>query len=168
MEHRYLMLVAGVVVALLTATTPIDAEDVSSRDRFKLWNACKPVNLYVDIVPDDVAVTGLTLEAIATTVRSRLRAARLYDDRSAFPALSMRFRSAPGVVVSGLEGVFLKIVSDPISGEIGSAITWSISQLGRGGDATLILALFSQLTDRFIDDYLRVNGPACQRSPIDP
>ncbi len=72
MEHPSLRFVRGPVVALLvlTATTPVGAEDVSSMDRFQLWYACEPISLVVEYLPDHAAEMGLTREAITTTVRS--------------------------------------------------------------------------------------------------
>ena len=166
MEHRYLMLVAGVVVTLLNATTPIDAEEVSSLDRFQLWNACKPIGLNVQIMPDNNRVPGRLTEAIITSVQSKLRTARLYDEERAIAYLSVTVtRLEVAGAAFSIEGSFLKMFSDPISGEMGMAAPWNVNLPGSGEDPALILTLVWQLTDMFIDEYLRVNASACPHSP---
>ncbi len=57
---------------------------------------------------------------------------------------------------------FNKELSDPeLNGETGRATTWDTGTVGQG-DAAFILSVVSQLTDKFIDEYLRVNDSACQ------
>ena len=166
MKHPSLRLVGGPIVALLvlTATTPIGVEDVSSMDRFELWNVCQPIDLLVEHLGDDAVKMGLTREAIATTVRSRLRATRLYRRSSRpYPYLYVKVDTLSGgggtAVNVSLE--FTKQVLDRISGHHGAASTWDTGAVG-WADAASILSTVSQLTDKFIDEYLRVNESACQ------
>lgn len=177
MEHRSRLRPVGIiVVALLIAAMPIYADDTMedlrfsiSRNRFELWNACRSIRLLVERLPDDDVQGGLTHEAIVTTVRSRLRAARLYGE------ISTALQSYLYVNVNSVGGVgynvrlaFSKPVSDPISGQNGLASTRTEGLVGQSRDAGFILSGVSRLKDRFIDEYLRVNEPACPRSPIDP
>ena len=72
---------AGLIVAsTLCSVAPALAQDeeVTRADRFHLWNDCKPLELVVENLNNDAAEIGLTGEAIKTTVRSRLRGARIY------------------------------------------------------------------------------------------
>ena len=180
-------------MALLAAATLIYADDIPESeaeairkaleafasipariDRFGLWNACKPIHLVVEHTGDDAVRMGLTQRAIATTVRSRLRATRLYGSSGGGGS-----GSNPSLYVNvstvGNRGAgfnvnlgFLKYVSDPISGEEGHATTWHRGVVGQSRDVGYILSGVSQLADEFIDEYLRVNEPACPRSLIVP
>ena len=176
MKHPSLRLVGGPIVALLvlTAATPVGAEEredfrrsiQDGIDRFQLWNACEPIYLLVESPSDDDVKLGLTHEGITTTVRSRLRAARLYRGSRRDPHLYVNVnRVGVGFSVS-LE--FRKAFFDRISDRAGSATTWNTSVTGQSRRTDYILSSISQLTDKFIDEYLRVNEPACSRSPIDP
>lgn len=113
---------------------------------------------------------GLTREAIVTTVRSRLRAARLYSSSGSVlnPFLYVNVNTVPGGTGFNVDLHFQKRVSDPISGRDGIAATWHKSITGQSRDVGYILSGVSRLTDMFIDEYLGVNEPACSRSPIDP
>ena len=171
MKHPSLRLVKGPIVALLVlaAPTSVGAEGVSSSDRFQLWNACKPIDLVVEHLNDAAVKISLTREAITTAVRSRLRAARLYSSKTApFLYVSVtlvRTRTTS----SSISLKFNKWLPDPkLNGQVGSATTWNRHVVQQGGNADYILSAVSQLTDLFIDEYLRVNGSACSRSPIDP
>ena len=155
----------ALLLALLRAATPIDAEEVSSLDLFKLRNDCKPIYLAVEEVDEDSAGMGLTRDSITTTVRSRLRAARLYDSEIG-SYLYVRVGTVGRAFTVILE--FKKLLFDPISGRENAAATWDTSRIGEGWDAGYILSWVSQMTDEFIDEYLRVNEPACSRSPLDP
>lgn len=167
MKHPSLRLVGGVVAALLATVTPVHADDVQARislDRFRLWNACQPIDLLVEPLDDDAAKMGLTREAITTAVRSRLRAARLYSSGTGpylyvvINALPPRGRDGGTAVSISLR--FTKPVFDRISGRHGPARTWDTGAVG-WGDAAYILSGVSQLMDEFIDEYLRVNESAC-------
>ena len=48
---------------------------------FHLWNSCNPVGLIVNEIDEEGVAIGLTTDTIETTVRSRLRSARLYEER---------------------------------------------------------------------------------------
>ena len=128
-------------------------------DRFELANACEPIALIVEDLGREERAMGLTQAAIVTTVRSRLRAARLYEIRPG-PFLYVYvnvFGSAFSVRVA-----FNKVLFDSISGLKFPATTWQDSATGEGREAAdLILSWIRQSTDRFLDAYLRVNAPAC-------
>ena len=146
------------------AASPKDAEDAlvsSALDLFHLGNECKPVGLLVERLPTGAATRGLKREDIVTMVRSRLRAARLYRDHTFGPHLYVNVN-----VLSAAHSIrfdFNKMLNDPISGQSMLAVTWDKSLLGQDGDVHFILGGVSQLTDEFIDAYLRVNEEACQR-----
>ena len=173
MKHPSLRFVRGPIVALLVlalaATTPVGAEESEDFgrsvrdeiDRFDLWNACEPIYLLIEGLGDGAVKSGLTHEAITTTVRSRLRAARLYRGSRRSPHLYVNVNALSGGRAFNVFVGFNKPFFDRISGRAGSATTWDTRMVGQG-DAAYILSLVSQLTDKFIDEYLRVNDSACQ------
>ena len=171
------ILFLALILVLLGAVTPIEAEESGDfmlsvqdrRDRFQLWNACEPINLLVEQLREVEIERGLTTEDIATTVRSRLRAARLYGTSGFTPGpyLYVNFGAVERVPAFSLSLEFRKPVVDLISGQESRATTWDIKLTGQG-DAGYILSWVSRLMDRFIDAYLRVNGLACSHSPLDP
>lgn len=156
----------GFATALLIAVAPALAEEVSDFDRFELWNACKPIFLVVQDHNDRTTEIGLTKEQLEIAARSRLRAARIYTDEfdSDLPNI---FNVHVHV---GTSGTFLvtvalwKWLKDELRGIEGfwSATTWTTYGFGtHGNDPTTIVSLVSQLTDKFIDEYLRVNVDSC-------
>lgn len=88
MKHRHLRLVGSVAAALsvLLAAAPLqaDTEAEEARMRFAYWTGCSPLKLFVSVASGPggelARRMGLTEAVVATAVRSRLRAARLYTD----------------------------------------------------------------------------------------
>ena len=168
----------AVIVALLVAPGLAIAQDstaepswrqlaneiLASMNRFKLWNACNPVRLAVAKLNDDASEIGLTKERIETLVRSRLRAARIYeDDAHAYelPYLFVNVHVVGSAFSMRLE--LRKTVIDAVSREERMTSTWHIGSTGMHiGDASFILQGISEHTDKFIDEYLRVNAKACR------
>ena len=136
------------------------AASVTDTDRFELWNDCRPMGLVVQDLSEDAAQIGLTKERIAIAVRSRLRAARLYEV-SATPFLYVNvnvFSPSFHVIID-----YNKFVQDLVTGKTGPASTWMIYGIGtHGEDAGYILSGVAMNMDRFIDEYLRVNEDACR------
>ena len=150
-----------VIAALLVAPGLAMAEDSTApidTDRFKLWNECKPIALVVELKTNDTAKFDLKEERIETLFRSRLRAARIYTDYSS-PWLYVNVTVAGSAFNISL---FLrKFITDSISDEKGFATTWYQGTTGQSPDAGFILQSVSENTDKFIDEYLRVNAKAC-------
>lgn len=146
------------LLSLLTMRPGV-TEDVSAYDRFRLWTDCLPLELYV-YLEDEENEVDLTKEDIEIAVRSRLRSARLYTE-TAVPDLVVTV-----TVVGPAFGINLflnKFFSDSYySKEDGFATTWESGATGtHGGNGNFILQSVSQYTDRFIDEYLRVNADSC-------
>ena len=136
------------------------AEEVSDIDRFELWNDCQAMDLLVVELGQDAAETGLTKEAIETAVRSRLRAARLYD-ADASPYLYVYVRVVGDAF--NIDVGYRKLVVDPASGQSSYATTWNAGGAGtHGRDGNYILTNTSGRIDRFLDEYLRVNADVCE------
>ena len=165
-NDRTMRLIATTLLALLAgsaASTPSAGQGIY--DMFRLFTSCKPIGLVVEDLPQDAIQIGLTKNSIETLVRSRLRAARIYDPDAGESALGPYLYVNVNVVGpafnAGLE--LRKKVSDPLSGWSFHAPTWEQGGAGTHGRASsqFILGALSQYTDEFIDEYLRVNEKAC-------
>ena len=67
------------LVALLAPMA--DGQDAASRrERFQLFNACRPTRLLIEGLSDEAGKIGLTEENLQVAAESRLRAARLYTE----------------------------------------------------------------------------------------
>lgn len=153
--------IAPLAAAALLLAAPATAEEVSGVDRFRLWNACKPMRLVVESLRQDAADIGLAEDAIEVAVRSRLRGARLYDAGGS--ELLYVNVNVSGRAFSTSIG-YHKAVLDPASGQIYPTETWNTGAVGtHGGDAGYVLSAVSQYADKFIDEYLRVNAESCGR-----
>ena len=155
------MRAAIILAAILFATAgPGFAAEPSAHDRFALWNECAPTRLIV--VTDEDNKIGLTERAVATTARSRLRAARLYSPNVSDTALAV-FVGAVGVAFRARVD-FYKRLYDAKSGRSETAGTWNRIWMGQhGGDSAHILGKVALVVDIFIDEYLRVNESACAK-----
>ena len=141
--------------------------------RFVYWTGCSPLRLVVVMDSEDAVRMGLTEEVVATAVRSRLRAARLYTDTDnrEVPSLVIHVsvvnsqRRPGGAFV--VDVALSKHLYDPLSGLSFPAQTNDLtgllySKFGlHSGNAAFILSGIAQAMDGFLDAYLRVNEPAC-------
>ena len=126
------------------------AEEVSRIDRFQLWNNCRPV---------DLTIESSNSEKITIAVRSKLRAARLYDAEASTWLLIREYSSG---LVSGISVQYHKALTDTVSGESAWMVTWSRNSEGVLVGVGFAQEWVSQLTDEFIDEYLRVNADVCR------
>ncbi|MCY4164836.1 MAG: hypothetical protein OXF03_01610 [Gammaproteobacteria bacterium] len=160
--------------AALFIAAAAETDEVTGVDRFKLWNDCMPMKLGVENLDDAATEIGLKKEAVETTVRSRLRAARLFDG-DALDGASVAAASSILLVRVTVVGVghafsisveYMKRVIDIASEGKTFATTWKRDSTGTHGlNSGYILSVLSRHTDKFIDEYLRVNEDACSRSP---
>ncbi len=165
-ERRMIMrrpMLPTIALSLMLAAPSSAAEKVTKYDRFDLWNGCRPVRLVVESLEKAATTIGLSRDAIQTAVRSRLRAARMYSD-AAFSRLYVNVtvtRSAYGILIT-----YDKEVFDHVSKLDDLASTWKAGSIGTHGRASdYILSDIAQHTDKFIDEYLRVNGDSCKTQP---
>jgi len=155
-------------LALVTLLAPAIAGQDSSNwlerigERFKLFNACRPMDLVVENLRDHAGDIGLTREALPAAAESRLRAARLYTDDSAradYAYLYVNVNVVGPAHNTSLE--YNKSVTDEY-GQSSTALTWRRFATGtHGGDAGHILSVLSQNLDLFLAAYLRVNEESC-------
>ena len=152
--------IALLALLFLTPAAWSQANEITDSDKFALWNNCGPMSLSVE-VSESAAKINLTKQDVETAVRSRLRAARLYDGE-AFVALFVQV----GVVGNafGLDYVYAKPVMDLSSGLFDRNGTWLRTSYGtHGQESSYILSAISNTIDHFIDEYLRVNESGCSK-----
>lgn len=152
---------------VLAALCVVPAAGQSLRlERFRLFNACRPMILVVERLGDDAGKIGLAEENLQVAAESRLRAARLYtedSERADFAYLYVNINVVGRAYSISVH--FNKRVSDTL-GEFGTAITWTSGSTGTSGNGSFIVSNLSQHLDRFLAAYLRVNEDACG-SPAD-
>ena len=149
-----------IVLALVSATARADEVEVS-RDRFDLWNGCHPMALFVAPLDGDdhARKIGLTTGMVTAAVRGRPHAASLFD-RTAPTWLDVAVTVVGAAFSVNLQ--YLKPFHDRLSDEWGWAVTWQTRASGlHGRDADYVLSSVARHTDRFIDEFRRVNGEAC-------
>ena len=142
-------------------TTGCDIEDPDGC--FELFWGCGAImRLVVEDLTPDAAEIGLTKERIETLAETRLRAARLYDEREnrVLPHLYIHVHVVGEAFSLRVE--YRKWLADPQSGHMGPVATWSLGGTGEhNGGNVLPLNHLSDEIDRFISEYLRVNETAC-------
>ena len=148
-------LVLALALAGSASASQVDEERFREAERFGLFNACEPM-LPIAIVLDQ----GLR-ERVETMAESRLRAARLYDAAADRSAVSSLLSIEIFGVVGQAEVVMLsyrKLVRDSFSERWFLAETWAVHGMYRDSVQGL-----SELLDRFVLEYLRVNEASCMR-----
>ena len=131
---------------------------------FDLWTGCAPISPLIGVGDNEI---GMERADVVNAVESRLRAARILDPSglgSMPPSLVVRVRFA-GPAFDVFFGFLLpgvRMVRDDY-GFRGVAPTWQQDTFGtHGGDAAFVMESVRRFLDQFMNDYLRVNGPACE------
>lgn len=151
-------------VAVIAGTSPESAlgQDADSERRyelFALFTNCEPVVLSVEVHNDGDALNGLDEETVTRAARSRLRSARLFVESGA--NLVSIYAHIVGRAFS-LEVQLWKTVFDPATELYLRAVTWERGSTGtHGGDGAYVVSGVQRMMDQFLDEYLRVNEPAC-------
>lgn len=150
-----------IALLLLLFTANVDAdEDITERELFELFNGC--AKMWVDL---HLYVQGTHMVLLERQIRSdiedRLHTAGIYD-RYAAPSTF-----AIGISVAGysysITIYYMKTVNDVASGISDSAVMWRSGWHGtHANNPELILNKISDLVDKFIAEYLRINKDACE------
>ena len=144
-------------------------------ERFQLWNRCLPVKLDVgwvnvhEIEAFDAFASNLATKAEAVA-RGKLQDAGLYYPGPAklfSPKLNMILILNP--LEFEIHTSYMKKVTDTTTNESGYIMTWRLEEtdpyftLSRehDKDPEYILYWVDKHTDRFIEEYRRVNADAC-------
>lgn len=140
-------------------------------DCFKLYTSFESMYLVVFVGDNDI---GVTEDRVRILAESRLRAARLYDEdnETVYSLLPISGGTNPLLLieVNIVEGKypvysysleFHKPYLDELTYTRFRAVARSTGRFGITGDAGDIFQGISELMDEFINEYLRVNEPAC-------
>ena len=166
MNTKLTALIAAAMLVL--AATEAVATEGHEFDRFQLWTDCSPMDLAIEGLRADKTGFRLTLDAVETAVRSRLRVARLYNATKYAALLVVNVNIVPHEILWREAGKqpfnitfkYYKLMKDIMSGERNLAVAWDVSTAGIG-DPSFILSAVSEKADMFIDEYLRVNQDSC-------
>lgn len=179
MKHLALIAALAVLPGLVAAQKgSAPAGLARETERFELWTGCRPLRFSFSMSNENDLMIGSTAEHAESLVRSRLRAARIYSDWTAPPKrdwADIEMSAVPPMLLvrghatsKGWGAVYLdlsKPLTDPASGVTRFATTWRASNdppllFGHASGPSFLEAL-SIGTDKFIDEYLRVNADAC-------
>ena len=166
-------LIYAAAVLLLAGTAAPAFGQYGFDDRFELWAECS--RFWPEVhVNQGQAVSKIDDEAVMIAVRSRLRSAKLFDDRLSDNSFEYSFppweKGVWLIVDVQIVGVafttsvkLYKRRMDLFSGDRATDLAWEHSVLGTyGGDEGYILGTVGNAMDRFIDRYLHVNEAACR------
>ena len=146
------------LVVLATATGAAGQEcEAGVEGCFQFWTGCTPIWVSVSIDENTIGVRQANAE---DAVESRLRAAGLYTEDpppAGELALSVDFTDS-GAVNIVLE--FIKFVRDDY-GFRWPATTWQRNPFGTARRASEVMEAVRQRLDEFMNEFLRVNAPAC-------
>ena len=127
---------------------------------FQLCTLEARMDLLLNPLPDHVARTGLTGNAVREVVESRLRRARVFNP-NAGPLLQALFvlgEPEDGhIPFYSIELAFLRDLVAQRLGLSALAETWSTGGAGQG-DVSAFLDHLGALVDTFVAEYLRVQG----------
>ena len=153
-----------VALALVLAVPTGAAGKIAKSDRFQLWNGCQPVALAVAFKEPKRSKIDLTKEVIEATVRSRLRTARIYGGKdtavTAFFVEVIQVIESPPLFRVKFEHI--KVLMDEMSEVRDFSRTWFEYRWTGAKDTATVPSVLAQSSDKFIDEYLRVNADACK------
>ena len=154
------------VFLCLSSMSAFAEQDVKKTYKgFQLFTKCEPIYLLVEQLPSDALKIGLSKGAIESAVESRLRAARIYSDKSLDSYLSVKVNVVGQAFDIDIE--FNKTVFDIFTGGSTYAITWKDGGIGRTSNSEYILSALASLMDEFLVEFLRVNDEACRKKHKD-
>lgn len=156
-------MIRAFILAMILMPIPFTyGQEISDYDRFQLFNNCEPVRLFIEELSLEETNIRLLKQDIETTVRSRLRAARLYNSDSSDYGAFISVQVNVLTIAFSFTIQLYKPMLDLRSGQYSPAIAWQDGGFGTtGNDPTFVMSAVSQYTDKFIDEYLRVNEVAC-------
>ena len=149
------------IFSLLVVLFAIPARGQTDREKFELYNKCRPIGLVVEGMSEDAKKIDLTREIVINFVESRLLSARIYGGNS-YEYLYVRI----GILGNSVD-IDTSFKKATVSyGEVGLATTWVAGKFGSHGSDAMskdyILSGLSELIDKFIASYLKVNQKYCR------
>ena len=130
------------------------------QDCFALWTGCGDLDTFVFVGENTIGVREADVE---NAVASRLRAAGLYsEDPAAAIGVLLVDVSFTDSLAFNANLEFGKLNLRDRYGFAGIASTWTSGAFGtHGGRASGVMERVRRFLDQFMNDYLRVNAPAC-------
>ena len=161
-------LMAASVLCLVAASSHGQEPSILDElELFQLFADCQPVYLTVFVQVDAPDVSGLTEDRVRTVAESRLRAARLHESDIGLLQdigllhVAVWVQEKTRVSTSKVE--FLKPVTDQYTSQFRHTGTWESARAGIADtNGSMVMQAVSEMMDEFINDYLRVNEPACE------
>ena len=152
----------AVLLLALVAAPALASDREQTRERFGLFNNCAPFELLVEHLPPDADKINLNHDALVATAESRLRAARVYTSGASSRRAPFLYVNVNVVARSAAVSVeYVKRMLDCLSLIDDFAVTWERSVLVSGASRSNVMSAASELLDRFLVEYLRVNEEAC-------
>lgn len=169
------MTIAAAALAWTMAATGAAGQEceASEADCFALWNGCEPIRAIISFpAPEDRGdgdAIGLQMDDVSGAVAARLRAARIYHEGEG----ALEFLVVGALVVGPAYavdvGFYKAVLRDTfrLADGRGGGVTWPWlgpdTTIGtHGGRASEVMEVVRGKLDQFMNDYLRVNGPACE------
>ena len=132
--------------------------------RFKFFNECWPVSVHVATMGEHEKELLISEDIVRDLLETRLREARLYSSLPApVPLLEVNIMALDAAY--SVELSYIKFMDDEASGHSYHATTWDTGMIGEHPELTsgIILDALSALTDDFLDRFLEVNDPLCEK-----
>lgn len=131
-------------------------------EHWVLWNDCAPVAVGVYVI-GDTKKSGLTERELKTVVEGRFRSARIYRPAKKGTHFEIKILADDNEHDFQVHGYFNLKFYREIKSEwmYGTAATWKMILTGKYKNANFLLDTASDIADKFIADYLRVNYDAC-------
>lgn len=158
----FMFVSASVQAQIGVPVAPLVPSSIEQYERFRLYTSCAPVALLVEGLPTNATEIGLFEDDILTTVRSRLRGARIYSSEAKHEPYLYVNVNVVGLSFN-IRVELNKPVTDLETKLIYPAPTWQRGTTGtHAKDSDYILQSIGMLMDKFIDEYLAVNESACK------
>ena len=180
MASKFSIWFVALLFALISsnvASTVVDVTSGEELSKFELWTGCGSVKFTLGLLGEPNIISKTTKKRLETAIRSRLRGARIYSEDNPDLIFYVAISVMPFKV--GKEGEE-KILSTAFTLEASTMVRVSRNKIGLeswasasrinhqwgvrsdiNNDGYIDLAVAS-ITDRFIDDYMRVNAETCK------
>lgn len=160
MKPRTMAAAAMAVAAMATGAAGQECE-AGRADCFALWTGCAPIGAIVSPFNNEI---GLQRADVMNAVESRLRAARVYSPDDRPETLILRIQLWPTTDLFTVDLVVSKNALRDRHGNTGRAEIWVGGfWSAHGGRVAFVMEGVRRELDEFMNKFLRVNGPACER-----
>jgi len=158
--HSFLLTIAMSLTATVGAQ---EAMSASLSDRFALFTQCSRMSTAISVQKARIALgqSVPTEDEVRRAVTSRLRSARLFDDREEDLLLYVQVHVVGPAFSIDVE-LWKRLTDKLYSGLNFLASSWDTGYTGTHvDDSSYIMSSLERALDHFIDEYLRVNEKDC-------